>query len=164
RELIRITRANIHSFLGASKFLPEAEQEHHEIGVAIGLVWTSTGGEVLYVEASLSKGCGNLTLTGQLGDVMKESAQAAVSYARAGIKTVIVPDRNKKDLDEIPKPLRRKLHWVIAENMSDVLQIALLDRQNGARKTKHVSAPKTKSRKGKSLKRERSLRKNHRER
>ncbi|OLC72749.1 MAG: endopeptidase La [Deltaproteobacteria bacterium 13_1_40CM_4_54_4] len=246
RELTRITRANIHSFLGVPKFLPEAEQEHHEIGVATGLAWTSTGGEVLYVEASLSKGRGNLTLTGQLGDVMKESAQAAVSYARAhaaklgieedfyqkldihihvpagaipkdgpsagitmatalisaltkrpvsrdvamtgeitlrgrvlpigglkekclaafraGIKTVIVPDRNKKDLDEIPKPLRRKLHWVIAENMSDVLQIALLDRQNGARKTKHVSAPKTKSRKGKSLKRERPLRKNHRER
>ncbi len=246
RELTRITRANIHSFLGAPKFLPEAEQEHHEIGVATGLAWTSTGGEVLYVEASLSKGRGNLTLTGQLGDVMKESAQAAVSYARAhaaklgieedfyqkldihihvpagaipkdgpsagitmatalisaltkrpvsrdvamtgeitlrgrvlpigglkekclaafraGIKTVIVPDRNKKDLDEIPKPLRRKLHWVIAENMSDVLQIALLDRQNGARKTKHVSAPKTKSSKGKSLKRERPLRKNHRER
>ena len=246
RELTRITRANIHSFLGAPKFLPEAEQEHHEIGVATGLAWTSTGGEVLYVEASLSKGRGNLTLTGQLGDVMKESAQAAVSYARAhaaklgieedfyqkldihihvpagaipkdgpsagitmatalisaltkrpvsrdvamtgeitlrgrvlpigglkekclaafraGIKTVIVPDRNKKDLDEIPKPLRRKLHWVIAENMSDVLQIALLDRQNGAGKTKHVSAPKTKSRKGKSLKRERPLRKNHRER
>ena len=246
KELTRITRANIHSFLGAPKFLPEAEQEHHEIGVATGLAWTSTGGEVLYVEASLSKGRGNLTLTGQLGDVMKESAQAAVSYARAhaaklgieedfyqkldihihvpagaipkdgpsagitmatalisaltkrpvsrdvamtgeitlrgrvlpvgglkekclaafraGIKTVIVPDRNEKDLDEIPKPLRRKLHWVIAENMSDVLQIALLDRQNGARKTKHVSAPKTKSRKGKSLKRERPLRKNHRER
>ncbi len=246
KELTRITRANIHSFLGAPKFLPEAEQEHHEIGVATGLAWTSTGGEVLYVEASLSKGRGNLTLTGQLGDVMKESAQAAVSYARAhaaklsieedfyqkldihihvpagaipkdgpsagitmatalisaltkrpvsrdvamtgeitlrgrvlpigglkekclaafraGIKTVIVPDRNKKDLDEIPKPLRRKLHWVIAENMSDVLQIALLDRQNGAGKTKHVSAPKTKSRKGKSLKRERPLRKNHRER
>ena len=246
KELTRITRANIHSFLGAPKFLPEAEQEHHEIGVATGLAWTSTGGEVLYVEASLSKGRGNLTLTGQLGDVMKESAQAAVSYARAhaaklgieedfyqkldihihvpagaipkdgpsagitmatalisaltkrpvsrdvamtgeislrgrvlpigglkekclaafraGIKTVIVPDRNEKDLDEIPKPLRRKLHWVIAENMSDVLQIALLDRQNGAGKTKHVSAPKTKSRKGKSLKRGRPLRKNHRER
>src|SRR3989475_7254537 len=83
KELTRITRANIHSFLGAPKFLPEAEQEHHEIGVATGLAWTSTGGEVLYVEASLSKGRGNLTLTGQLGDVMKESAQAAVSYARA---------------------------------------------------------------------------------
>ena len=79
-ELTRITRANIHSFLGAPKFLPEPEQEHHEIGVATGLAWTSAGGEILYVEASLSKGRGNLTLTGQLGEVMKESAQAAVSY------------------------------------------------------------------------------------
>ncbi len=87
-ELTRVTRANIHSFLGAPKFLPEPEQEHHEIGVATGLAWTSTGGEILYVEASLSRGRGNLTLTGQLGDVMKESAQAAVSYARAHAKTL----------------------------------------------------------------------------
>ena len=85
-ELTRVNRANIHGFLGAPKFLPEAEQEHHEIGVATGLAWTSTGGEILYVEASLSRGRGNLTLTGQLGDVMKESAQAAVSYARAHAK------------------------------------------------------------------------------
>jgi ATP-dependent Lon protease len=205
----RITRSNIQSYLGAPKFLPETEQEHHEIGVATGLAWTSTGGELLYVEASLSKGRGNLTLTGQLGDVMKESAQAAVSYARAhagtlgieadfyqkldihihvpagaipkdgpsagitmatglisaltrrpvsrdvamtgeitlrgrilpigglkekslaavraGIKTIIIPERNEKDLDEIPKPLRRKLQWVTANNMSDVLRVALLD-------------------------------------
>jgi ATP-dependent Lon protease len=213
-DLTRITRANIHSFLGSPKFLPEAEQEKHEVGVATGLAWTSTGGEILYVEASLSKGRGNLTLTGQLGDVMKESAQAAVSYARAhaknlgfeedfyqkldihihvpagaipkdgpsagitmatalisaltkravsrdvamtgeitlrgrvlpigglkekslaafraGIKTIVIPDRNKKDLDEIPKALRRKLHWVVASNMSEVLQVSLLG--NGASK------------------------------
>ncbi|HMA81797.1 MAG TPA: endopeptidase La, partial [Candidatus Binatia bacterium] len=87
-ELTRVTRANVHTFLGAPKFLPEAEQEEHEIGVATGLAWTSTGGEILYVEASLSRGRGNLTLTGQLGDVMKESAQAAVSYARAHAKTL----------------------------------------------------------------------------
>jgi ATP-dependent Lon protease len=210
-ELTRVTRANIHSFLGAPKFLPEAEQEHHEIGVATGLAWTSTGGEILYVEASLSRGRGGLTLTGQLGDVMKESAQAAVSYARAhakslgieadfyqkvdihihvpagaipkdgpsagitmatalisaltkrpvsrdvamtgeitlrgrvlpigglkekslaafraGMKTIVIPDRNEKDLDEIPKPLRRKLKWVVAKNMSDVLAVALIDRK-----------------------------------
>src|SRR5512147_981432 len=87
-ELTRVTRGNLHSFLGAPKFLPEPEQEHHEIGVATGLAWTTTGGEVLYVEASLSRGRGNLTLTGQLGEVMKESAQAAVSYARAHAKTL----------------------------------------------------------------------------
>jgi ATP-dependent Lon protease len=224
-DLTRLTRANLHSFLGAPKFLPEAEQEHHEIGVATGLAWTSTGGEVLYVEASLSKGRGNLTLTGQLGEVMKESAQAAVSYARAhakklgieedfyqkldihihvpagaipkdgpsagitmatalisaltkravsrdvamtgeitlrgrvlpigglkekslaafraGIKTVIVPDRNEKDMDEIPKALRRKIHWVLATNMSDVLKIALLDGKPSHAATRRAAAAKT---------------------
>lgn len=246
KDLTRITRANIHSSLGAPKFIPEAEQEHHEVGVATGLAWTSTGGEVLYVEASLSKGRGNLTLTGQLGDVMKESAQAAVSYARAharklgieedfyqkldihihvpagaipkdgpsagitmatalisaltkrpvsrdvamtgeitlrgrvlaigglkekslaafraGIKTIIVPDRNQKDLDEIPKPLRRKLRWVIAKNMSDVLKVALINRQTGDTKTTRSSLAKTKPKlkkgQSKSLKREKPLRKN----
>jgi ATP-dependent Lon protease len=248
-ELTRITRANIHSFLGAPKFLPEAEQEQHEVGVATGLAWTSTGGEILYVEASLSKGRGNLTLTGQLGDVMKESAQAAVSYARAhakklgieedfyqkldihihvpagaipkdgpsagitmatalisaltkrpvsrdvamtgeitlrgrvlpigglkdkslaafraGIQTIIVPDRNQKDLDEIPKPLRRKLRWIIASNMSDVLKTALLNGKNGAGMDKRVAASKTKLkiRRRMRLKRaERAPRKNHRDR
>ncbi|MGH7769257.1 MAG: endopeptidase La, partial [Candidatus Binatia bacterium] len=191
KDLTRVTRANLHLFLGPPKFIPEAEQEQNEIGVATGLAWTSAGGEVLYVEASLSKGRGNLTLTGQLGEVMKESAHAAVSYARshakklgieedfyqkldlhihvpagaipkdgpsagitmatalisaltrrpvsryvamtgeitlrgrilpigglkekclaalhAGIKTIILPERNEKDLGEIPKQVRRKL-------------------------------------------------------
>ena len=246
---IRITRANVHSFLGAPKFLPETEQEHHEVGVATGLAWTSAGGEILYVEASLSKGRGNLTLTGQLGEVMKESAQAAVSYARAhagklgiesdfyqkldihihvpagaipkdgpsagitmatalisaltrrpvsrdvamtgeitlrgrvlpigglkekslaavraGIKTIILPDRNEKDLGEIPKSLRRKLRWVVAQNMSDVLQIALLERETRSTRSRaginlraaiksngRKSAPRVK----------RAIRKQHRER
>jgi ATP-dependent Lon protease len=247
---VRITRANIHSFLGAPKFLPETEQEHHEIGVATGLAWTSAGGEILYVEASLSKGRGNLTLTGQLGEVMKESAQAAVSYARAhagklgiepdfyqkldihihvpagaipkdgpsagitmatalisaltrrpvsrdvamtgeitlrgrvlpigglkekslaavraGIKTIILPDRNEKDLDEIPKPLRRKLRWVAAQNMSEVLNIALLAREtssahssrNGIKLREPVKPNARKS----ALRAKRALRKQQRER
>lgn len=215
KELTRVTRTNLHLFLGPPKFLPETEQEQHEIGVATGVAWTSTGGEVLYIEASLSKGRGNLTLTGQLGDVMKESAQAAVSYARsqakklgieedfyqkldihihvpagaipkdgpsagitmatslisaltkrpvsrdvaltgeitlrgrvlpvgglkekclaafrAGIKTIVIPDRNEKDLEEIPRHLRRKLTLVVVKNMSDVLAVALLDRARAAR-------------------------------
>ena len=210
----------MHAFLGPPKFLPEAEQEQHEIGVATGLAWTSTGGEILYVEASLSRGRGNLTLTGQLGEVMKESAQAAVSYARAhaktlgieadfyqkldihihvpagaipkdgpsagitmatalisaltrravsrdvamtgeitlrgrvlpigglkekslaafraGIKTIVIPDRNEKDLEEIPKPLLRKLNWAVAKNMSDVLNVALCP---GARARKNSVRP-----------------------
>jgi ATP-dependent Lon protease len=205
---VRVSGRNVHLFLGPPRYIPEAEQEHDEVGVATGLAWTSTGGEVLYVEASLSKGRGNLTLTGQLGDVMKESAQAAVSYARsqarklgieedfyqkldihihvpagdipkdgpsagitmanalisaltrrpvhrdvamtgeitlrgrvlpigglkekclaayrAGILTVVVPDRNQKDMEEIPKPLRRKLNFIFAKNMADVLKVTLL--------------------------------------
>ncbi|HEX9662763.1 MAG TPA: endopeptidase La [Candidatus Binatia bacterium] len=248
-DLTRITRANVQSYLGAPKFLPETEQEQHEIGVGTGLAWTSTGGEILYIEASLSKGRGNLTLTGQLGEVMKESAQAAVSYARAhaktlgieadfyqkldihihvpagaipkdgpsagitmatalisaltrrrvsrdvamtgeitlrgrvlpigglkekslaavraGIKTIIIPDRNEKDLDEIPKPLRRKLRWVVAKNMSDVLKVALLDSGTRTVKTRRrVNARRHFNARGRKapLRTKRPLRKHHRER
>ena len=208
KEPVRVTGRNVHFFLGPPRYIPEAEQEQDEVGVATGLAWTSTGGEVLYVEASLSKGRGNLTLTGQLGDVMKESAQTAVSYARsqarklgieedfyqkldihihvpagdipkdgpsagitmanalisaltrrpvrrdvamtgeitlrgrvlpigglkekclaayrAGIRTIVMPERNQKDMEEIPKPLRRKLQFVFAKNMADVLKVTLL--------------------------------------
>ena len=211
QEITRVTRGNLHLFLGPPKFISETEREQNDIGVATGLAWTSAGGEILHVEASLAKGRGNLTLTGQLGDVMKESAQAAVSYARshakklgieedfyqkldihihvpagaipkdgpsagitmgtalistltkrpvslnvamtgeitlrgrvlpvaglkekclaayrAGISTIIVPDRNEKDLDEIPKALRRKLRFVLAKTMSDVLDAALLPKR-----------------------------------
>jgi ATP-dependent Lon protease len=248
-DLSRITRANIHSFLGAPKFVREADQEHHEVGVATGLAWTTAGGEVLYVEASLSRGRGNLTLTGQLGDVMKESAQAAVSYARAhaqklgiepdfyqkldihihvpagaipkdgpsagitmatalisaltqrpvsrdvamtgeitlrgrvlaigglkekslaalraGIHIVVVPDRNQKDLDEIPKALRRKLRFHVAKNMSDVLKVALLERPDGLRKSRRTMGSQAKlgSAKGKRLSHNPSvIRKRHRDR
>ncbi len=219
KESTRVTRRNIHLFLGPPKFIPETEVEENEVGVAVGLAWTSVGGEILHVEASLSKGKGTLTLTGQLGDVMKESAQAAVSYARsqakklgieedfyqkldihihvpagaipkdgpsagitmgtalisaltrravsrhvamtgeitlrgrvlpiaglkekclaayrAGIKTIIIPDQNEKDLDEIPKQLRRRLRFVTAKTMWDVLDCALLTKPE---KTARASA------------------------
>lgn len=207
----RITRRNLHQYLGPARFLTEETQEQNEIGVATGLAWTSAGGEVLHVEASLSKGRGNLTLTGQLGDVMRESAQAAVSYARAqarnlgleenfyqkqdihihvpsgsipkdgpsagitmgtalisaltrrpvsrnvamtgeitlrgrvlpvgglkekclaafrsGVGTVAIPFQNRKDLEEIPRPLRNKLHFILARDMNDVLAAAFGDKQ-----------------------------------
>ncbi len=226
QEITRVTRGNLHLFLGPPKFISETEREQNEIGVATGLAWTSAGGEILHVEASLAKGRGNLTLTGQLGDVMKESAQAAVSYARshakklgieedfyqkldihihvpagaipkdgpsagitmgtalistltkrpvslnvamtgeitlrgrvlpvaglkekclaayrAGISTIIVPDRNEKDLDEIPKALRRRLRFVLAKTMSNVLDAALLpkrERSSRAQATGKKLAP-----------------------
>ncbi len=78
-----ITRANLHLYLGPPRYLPDGDVEKDEVGVATGLAWTQVGGETLAVEASLMKGKGQLTLTGQLGDVMKESGQAALSYARA---------------------------------------------------------------------------------
>ena len=78
-----ITRGNLHRYLGPPRFLPEGELEKDEIGVATGLAWTQVGGEILAVEASLMRGKGQLTLTGQLGEVMRESGQAALSYARS---------------------------------------------------------------------------------
>lgn len=208
-KLHRITPDNLHKYLGVPKYLPEEEQEISQIGVATGLAWTQSGGEVLYVEASTMKGKGNLTLTGHLGDVMKESAHAALSYARskaknlyinpdfyekldvhihvpagaipkdgpsagvtmatalvsaltktpvkndvamtgeitlrgrilpvgglkekslgairAKIKTIIVPERNKKDLEEIPQNIKKKLNYVFARTMDDVLHNALLN-------------------------------------
>ena len=218
----RITQRNLQQFLGPARFLTET-QDQNEIGVATGLAWTSAGGEVLHVEASLSKGRGNLTLTGQLGDVMRESAQAAVSYARAqaknlgleenfyqkqdihihvpsgsipkdgpsagitmgtalisaltqrpvsrnvamtgeitlrgrvlpvgglkekclaafrsGVETVTIPFQNQKDLEDIPRPLRNKLHFILARNMNDVLAAAFGDKQPG-----DASPPRPKTR------------------
>ena len=202
-----VNPANLHKYLGVPKFVPEEELEIDEIGVATGLAWTESGGDVLYIEATAMKGKGQLTLTGQLGDVMKESAQAALSYVRSrehtlginpdvfttqdlhihvpagaipkdgpsagitmataiastlsqipvrrdlamtgeitlrgrvlpigGLKekllaakrakltTVILPKRNKKDLDEIPKHILKGLHLVFADTMDDVMKVAL---------------------------------------
>jgi len=202
-----VTTVNLHKYLGVPKFLPEAERTKDEIGVVTGLAWTETGGDVLYIEATTMKGKGILTLTGQLGDVMKESAHAALTYVRsratelginterfgktdvhihvpagaipkdgpsagvtmatalasvftnepvrknlamtgevtlrgrvlpigglkektlaarrAGITTVIIPKLNEKDLDDIPKEIRKGMNFVLAETMDDVFQTAL---------------------------------------
>ena len=198
-----------------------------EIGVATGLAWTEAGGDIIYVEATIMKGKGSLTLTGQLGDVMKESAQAALSYIRSkakkldisddtfsktdlhihvpagaipkdgpsagitmataiasaltgkpvkknvamtgevtlrgkvlpigglkektlaakrmGIKTVIIPHRNKKDLEDLPKYVKEGMNFVLAETMDDVLKIAVGHGKNEASKNRRTkTSPRNK--------------------
>ena len=83
KEKTKINTKNLHHFLGPPPYLPNEEQKRNEVGVATGLAWTETGGEILHVEASTTPGKGSLILTGHLGDVMKESAQAALTYARS---------------------------------------------------------------------------------
>jgi len=82
-RLVKITSKSLHTYLGAEKYIREEDLDKNEIGVVNGLAWTPVGGEILHIEASLMAGKTALTLTGQLGDVMKESVQAAHSYIRA---------------------------------------------------------------------------------
>jgi len=85
-DSVEVTEALVGELLGASRFLHEELEERTRIpGVAVGLSWTPTGGEILFIEATRMKGSKTLTLTGQLGDVMKESAQAALSWARSHV-------------------------------------------------------------------------------
>jgi ATP-dependent Lon protease len=195
------------TYLGAAKFSSEMAERTEEAGVATGLAWTSVGGEILFIEATRMYGSGKLQLTGQLGDVMKESAQAALSYVRAnaeslgiakdfldksdihihipagampkdgpsagvtmftalvslltgirvrhdvgmtgeislrgrvlpigglkekvlaahraGIKRIILPERNKADLEDIPADVKSELEFVLASRMDQVLEAAL---------------------------------------
>ena len=83
---IKITEKNLQSYLGPVKFLREAEKEQPQVGVATGLAWTPFGGEIMHIEVTTMKGKGVLTLTGKLGEVMRESAQAAYSYLRTKAK------------------------------------------------------------------------------
>ncbi len=203
----RITAGQIPKLLGAPRFLDEEREKELAPGVALGLAWTPVGGEVLHVEVSVMKGKGSLTLTGQLGDVMKESAQAGLTYARAraealhlpadfaetsdihihvpagatpkdgpsagvtmvtalvsaltgrpvrgdvcmtgeitlqgrvlpvggikekilagvtyGLTRAIIPRRNRKDLEEIPQELRRKITIHTVDHIDEVLPLAL---------------------------------------
>ena len=204
---VSITVQNIPKYLGPVRLTSEVKARIATPGVAMGLAWTQTGGELLFIEATAMKGNKGLTLTGQLGDVMKESATAALSFIRAnakslvvaedffekhdihihipagaipkdgpsagvtmltaltsllthktikkdlamtgeitlrgqvlavggikekilaahraGIKTVILPDWNKKDLEDIPKKVQKEIKFHFVEKMMDVLHIAL---------------------------------------
>ncbi len=202
----RISLGVLSKYLGVPKFLPEEEMEKDEVGVATGLAWTETGGDIIYIEATTMKGKGNITLTGQLGDVMKESAHAALTYVRSkaknlginsdifakndihihvpagaipkdgpsagitmatsiasaftgkpvkkssamtgevtlrgrvlpigglkektlaakrmGINTIIIPKRNNKDLEDIPKYIKKDMEFISVDTMDDVLKNA----------------------------------------
>jgi ATP-dependent Lon protease len=204
---VSVTAEVLRDYLGVIKFRNTKSEEKNEVGLATGLAWTEVGGEVLATEASLMDGKGRLTLTGKLGDVMQESAQAAMSYVRsranllgverdfyrrfdlhihvpegaipkdgpsagitmgtsivsaltripvrsdvamtgeitlrgkvlpiggvkekllaahrAGIKTIILPKDNEKDLSEIPQIIQEQLSIKFVETMDEVLKIAL---------------------------------------
>ncbi|MGC8602483.1 MAG: endopeptidase La, partial [Desulfomonilaceae bacterium] len=207
KKVPRVTAKNLSKFLGVPRILPDNDNKKDEVGVATGLAWTPYGGDVLHIEATPMEGKGNLLLTGQLGDVMKESGQAAMSYfrsraakfgltenfyfskdihvhvpagaipkdgpsagvtmasalvsaltgipvrsdvamtgeitlrgrvlpigglrekslaaLRARIYTIIAPEQNRKDLDEIPKHIRRRLDFKFVKHMDEVLRLAL---------------------------------------
>ncbi|MBN2405625.1 MAG: endopeptidase La [Coriobacteriia bacterium] len=92
-----VTVRTVHKYLGPAKFTFGLAEKSDEVGVSTGLVWTEVGGDVIFIEATIMKGKGSLILTGQLGDVMRESAQAAVSYIRSTAKSLgIDPDFNEK--------------------------------------------------------------------
>ncbi len=227
KKKIKIAPDNVNKFLGVPRFLAEEELEEDEVGVATGLAWTATGGEILMIESSITPGLKSLVLTGHLGDVMRESAQAALSYAkrrladfgieegffdrkevhihvpagaipkdgpsagvtmgtaltsamagipvrkdvamtgeitlrgrilpigglkekslaalRHGITDLIVPDRNKKDLEDIPEHLRKKLNFIFASHMDDVLDAALIGGMPGKAGKSKKKPPKKKA-------------------
>jgi len=86
-----ITKRNVHRYLGVQKFRDKRIERKNQIGMAVGLAWTPVGGEILNIETSLMPGKGDLILTGHLGDVMKESARAALTYAKANIEMLGIP-------------------------------------------------------------------------
>jgi len=96
---MRITANSLHRHLGVHKFHYGKTEEKDEIGLATGLAWTSAGGELLHIETTVMPGKGNLELTGTLGDVMKESAKAALSYVRARGRSLGLPDDFCENVD-----------------------------------------------------------------
>jgi ATP-dependent Lon protease len=100
RHYVRVVRPSLlNKYLGAPRYTYGVAEEQNEVGVGTSMVWTSNGGDVMAVEVTLMDGKGNLTLTGQLGEVMQESAQAALSYARAHAKRLGIDPRRFEKVD-----------------------------------------------------------------
>src|SRR5436305_625632 len=98
-EGVRVTPKNVHEYLGPPKVFLEEALRKDQIGVATGLAWTAVGGDVLFIEALRMKGKGQLVLTGQLGEVMRESAQAAYSYAKSRARELDIPEEDFERYD-----------------------------------------------------------------
>jgi ATP-dependent Lon protease len=98
-EQFEVTVDDVEEFLGKQKFFSDVAERTTVPGVATGLAWTPFGGDILFIEASVSKGSGKLNITGQLGDVMKESAMLAISYLKAHSEAIGIPDEAFKYWD-----------------------------------------------------------------
>jgi ATP-dependent Lon protease len=98
-EYVKITAQTVKDYLRAPKIFPESALKKDEIGIVTGLAWTAVGGDILFIEALKTKGKGKLQLTGQLGDVMQESAQAAFSYAKARAKELGINEEDFENYD-----------------------------------------------------------------
>jgi len=96
---IKVTKSKVQEYLGASKFYSDLAERATEPGVVTGLAWTAAGGDILFIESSKMKGKGKLTLTGQLGDVMKESATAGMTYVRAHANDFGIKPNFNEELD-----------------------------------------------------------------
>jgi ATP-dependent Lon protease len=99
KEPVRVSLRNLHEFLGVPKVTPDEVLKKDQIGVATGLAWTAVGGDVLFIEALRIKGKGNLVLTGQIGEIMRESAQAAYSYAKSRAKELDIDPEDIANFD-----------------------------------------------------------------
>lgn len=99
KKVVRVTPANLKKYLGIPRFKYDVINKKNEIGVVTGLAWTSVGGDTLFIEVSLMPGTGKLELTGQLGDVMKESARAGLSYIRSRADELGIDPDFSKNLD-----------------------------------------------------------------
>ncbi|MFZ5992096.1 MAG: endopeptidase La [Deinococcota bacterium] len=91
KKRVRITEGDLEKYLGPARFMPESEAREPQVGVATGMYYSPVGGDIMFIEATVMPGKGNLVLTGQLGDVMKESARAALTYAKKNAQRFGIP-------------------------------------------------------------------------